>query len=192
MSDLQHYHRRADDSAETPSQPLTREQLDFFTEQTRRAVNKALLRYAKRAAVGFLLLFLGFLFNAWNNENQWERIESSSDEARAALVESGDIIAVDGCNRDFETVKALRGVLIASAEFAQNAYNQGIITESDLDQRKRFYAEQLSTLSLADCRKAQGILTDDADHPLKMPAPMYPERDATNIVPPVSEEGSGG
>jgi hypothetical protein len=188
MSDHPHMHRRADDAPEAPA-PMTKAQLDFFTQQTARAVDKALSRYYKRAAAGFLILFIGFLFNAWNNENQWDRIEASADEGRQALVESGDIISVDGCNRDFQTTKALRGVLLASRDFSRQNYRNGLIDKQALEERKAFYSEQLSTLPLPDCRDTQGILTDDPEHPLEKPTPLYPERDGNRLTPRVSEEG---
>lgn len=189
MSDLPHMHRRHDDDVSETQPPMTKEQLDFFTHQTEKAVEKALTKYTKRAILGFLLLFVGFLFNAWNNENQWDRIEATSEEGRAALVESGDIIAVDGCNRDFKTTQALRGVLIASADFNKQNFRNGVIDKATLDERLDFYAEQLSNLALPDCRRTQGILTDEPDHPLKVPEPLYPERDGVASSKPGNETG---
>jgi hypothetical protein len=171
---------------------MTEEQLEWWAESTRRAVDKALAKYMKRSAVGFLLLFVGFLFNAWNNENQWDRIETAATEGRAALVESGDIIAVDGCNRDFRTTQALRGVLQASADFSRQNFKEGLIDQDQLNQRLSFYQSQLANLQPPDCRKTQGILTDDADHPLKVPEPLYPGSENNTLTPRISEEGRGG
>jgi hypothetical protein len=194
MSDLPHMHRRRSDDVapNVPAAPLTREQLDFFTHQTQRAVDKALGKYMRRAIFGFLILLIGFLFNAANNEAQWDSIRDASAEGREALVQSGDVIAVDGCNRDFQTIKAIRGVLLASAEFSRANYRSGLISKADLDERLKFYAEQLSGLSLPDCRETQGILTDDPEHPRAVPEPLYPDRDGANLTPPVSEEGGSG
>jgi hypothetical protein len=189
MSDLPHMHRRVDDAPNEAPAPMTHEQLNYFTRQTSRAVDKALSKYMARAAVGFILLFAGFLFNAWNNAQQWERIESDAEQARATLIESGDIIAVDGCNRDFRTTQTLRGVLEASAEFTRQSYSEGRLDKAELEQRLTFYNEQLAQLQPPDCRKAQGIITDDEDHPLEIPEPLYVGSEANKTAPAPGEGG---
>jgi hypothetical protein len=196
MSDLPHMHRRATDEcapAPTTGPPMTEEQLDYFSEQTRCAVDRALNKYMKRAMIGFLLLFIGFLYNASTNRAQQVDIRSQAEAARDVLIESGDVIAIDGCNRDFQTTSALRGVLLASAAFNRQNFEDGIIDRTTLDQRLRFYDDQLDRLPLPDCRKSQGILTDDPQHNLPKPQPLYPDRDSEKSesrgAPPI--KGSG-
>lgn len=162
---------------------MTFEQMEWITEQTETAVRKALRTYSRRATIGFCLLFAAFMGNLlWSNK--------LSSDARRAVVRSGDLIAVDGCNRDFQDRVAVRGVLIASRDFTKNAYKRLNLTPEELQLRLDFYNARLKELPLPDCRKSDDILTDDPGDAVTVPTPLYPQSTKA-IVPPVSSEGAG-
>lgn len=191
MSHFPHSHRRRDDdSFPEPHPPMTQEQLEFFTEQQQVAVERALKRYSRKALIGFLALFVGFLFNALNNQRQDRQADEASTAAREAIIDSGNLVAVNGCNRDFEDRVAMRGVLLASKSFTDQAVAEGRLTEYEGERRIAFYDERLRELPLPDCRDTRNLITDDPDVHIIVPEPLYPES-AESIVPPVSAQGKG-
>lgn len=162
---------------------MTEEQLAFFTEQTRIISERALKRYQRRAVAGFLILFLASMANIlYSNQ--------VSTDAREQVVKSGDIVAVSGCNRDYEDRIAVRSVLVESKAFTKQAVKEGRLTKTEGDLRLDFYNARLEALPLPDCRTADEVLTDDPDKPLRVPEPLYPASSA-DIVPPVSSQGEG-
>lgn len=153
---------------------MTAEQLEWFSEESQRLSSKVLRIYSRRAALGFAILLIGFFYNACNNARQWDRIANDADSSRNAIIASGNIVAVEGCNRDFNSLTALRGVLLASQDFATQAFKRGTLTQTQLNERLDFYAKQLANLQLPDCRRSAHVLTDRADAPLVLPQPLHP------------------
>lgn len=155
---------------------MTEEQLAFFAAETNRAVRKALRRYAKPAIVGYILLMLGVLaaFQVNNNDRSARRVEAA--KSREAIVLSGRAVAVSGCNRDYKSIAALRGVLIASKTFQQRQVRDGFISAETFERARKFYDTQLMALQLPDCRDAESLLTDDPDDPIPHIPPLFPKR----------------
>lgn len=188
MSHVPHQHRRHDDPPfDPPPAGLTSEQLDFFTYQTERAVDKAIAKAeemdkkrARGRLLGFAALFLIFLANTFY-------IAHIGAKSREQVVRSGDIVAVAGCNRDYEDRVAVRGVLLASKEFTVNAFKRLNLSEAEKEARLQFYDDRLAELPLPDCRLADDVLTDDPDSPLVVPEAFYPGND-NDLVPPVSDD----
>lgn len=150
---------------------MTEEQLNFFTEQTHRAVNEALRRYQRRAILGFLILFVGFLFNAHNNSTQFNQL----DDARQAVVDSGRAVSIDGCNRDYAEDVRIRDVFYNSRRIVKARIRTGQSPNPTADRLAiRFYNEQLRHFKLPDCRKAENIITDNPDVPVGLPKPFWP------------------
>ena len=184
MSHFPHHHRRkTDDPQPEPPIPLTEDQLEWITKQNERIARRVLWLYVRWAMVGFVVLFVAFLGNVIYSNHL-------NAVSREQVVRSGDIVAVAGCNRDFQERLEIRGVLIESKAFTRQAYRRGAISEVERDLRIEFYNERLQGLPLPDCRVADEILTDDPDKPLREPAPLYPQS-TEQIVPPVSSEGGG-
>jgi hypothetical protein len=150
---------------------MTTEQLDYFTEQTVRAVErgtkKGVQHYRNNAIIGFIILALGIGYIQWDHSNH-------TKESREAIVKSGRAVALLGCNRDYNTQNALRGVLTASKEFARTAARRGNITGADLQERLAFYDRQLERIEVPDCRTARSVVTDDPRDVGELPAPLYP------------------
>lgn len=145
---------------------MTAEQLEFFTAQTERAVYKSLRTYSRRAVIGFALLFAAFTLNVLYSN----RIGA---DARDAVINSGNIVAVSGCNRDFRSAQAVRGVLIASKDFTQQAIKRGTLPPAEAITRLNFYDTQLANLPLPDCRKSASVLTDNPDLSRLAPHPLW-------------------
>lgn len=171
MSHVPHLHRRSDDPvvADQPPTGVTFEQLEFFTEQTERAVRKSLRTYSRRAVVGFILLFAAFMANVLY-------INKIADDGRHAVIKSGNIVAVDGCNRDYRSAQAVRGVLIASKDFTQQAVRRGTIPPQEALERLNFYNTQLASLPVPDCRRSAKVLTDDPNVALLPPTPLWQDK----------------
>jgi hypothetical protein len=146
--------------------PLTIEQLRYFEEAQSRAVHTAVNRVRKSAVIGFLILLLGIGFNIWDNKQQGEH-------SRHAIVNSGRVVSVAGCNRDFHTITATRGVLIAAKKNVRAQEKAGRFTKDQADDAVTFYNTQLGKLTLPDCRLARTIVTDDPDKLRPIPTPLY-------------------
>lgn len=162
-----------------PRNPLTEDQLAFLSEQTRRAAKHATRRYAQGAILGFLILLFGIGYN-------FVDYREASNDSRAAIVQSGKTVAVDGCNRDFNSISALRGLLTSAQAAQAEAVKRGDIPKPTPERQKLaddFYADQLKKIELPDCREAEKVLTDDPDIAPEIPEPRYPK--------PVKPKGNG-
>lgn len=150
---------------------ISPEQSQLINEAARCAVRG----YRNRAIAGFtiLLLAVGYLFN----EQERESVQRAQDAKnnRAALARSGNIVAADGCNRDFRDRQAIRGVMIASRANQKRAYKRGEISREQYIDGREFFRDQLQKLALPDCRKALSVLTDDPSKELDFPQPLYPQ-----------------
>jgi hypothetical protein len=150
-------------------EPLTEEQLAFFTEQTERAVHKTAKKIVRSALIGYAILLLGSLGMYLNGQ-------SISKEERQSIVQSGTAVAVESCNRDFRTIGALRGVLIASRDFQVESLRRGDITQRQFDRARSYYRVQLASLPQPDCRVSRGLLTTKGDEVPSVPEPLYPDK----------------
>lgn len=148
--------------------PLTEEQLKLISKETERAAAKALRSYTRNALIGFLIL-------AAANVYVWSTGQSLNHDSREAIVGSGRVVAIEGCNRDFRTIKALRGVLTAAEAEAETSAKAGDISEARLIRVKAFYATQLKNLPLPDCKKSGELLTSDKDELPHVPNPLQPK-----------------
>jgi hypothetical protein len=148
--------------------PVTQDQLRFFINAQKRAVNKAVKRTHRNAVLGYVILLVGVFGMYWNGQ-------SLSQRERNAIVESGKVVSVDGCNRDYETITALRAILTAANDDRRRAYRLGRLTPEEYADAKVYFDRQLKTLVLPDCRIAERVLTANPDAPRELPSPKYPE-----------------
>lgn len=145
-----------------PAPPgMTEEQLDYFSYQTQRAVRRGLRWYRNGALMAFVVLAIGTAGGYLANN-------SDNEAARNALTSSGRAVAVDSCNRDFETFDKIFRRLIAATEAAHAA---GRSTQAERDVAVNFYQDELH--HLPDCRKAKALLTDNPNDPIKVPTPRF-------------------
>lgn len=155
-----------DDHDDVP--PMTEEQLDYFSEQTRRAVRRAVRNYSRGAILGFLILAggLGFVQMSQNHENK---------NAQQALVQSGRVVAVDGCNRDFKSTERIRSLLQRLLDATEASFEKGQMNAQQYAQARAFYQSELDRQVLPDCRQAEEVLSDDFSKPINPPTPLYPK-----------------
>jgi hypothetical protein len=147
--------------------PMTEEQLEFFTFQTRHAVSKALRKFAAGAAIGYLILAGGVVA-------MYENGQSVSDSEQNAIVQSGRAVAVDSCNRDYTSRESYRGLFFRLLAVIDEQVRQGEVTKRQGEFAKRFYRGELAKLPLPDCRKAEKVITDNPDRTTRVPTPLYP------------------
>ncbi len=181
---------------------MTEAQLNFFTHQTRRAVDRALKRYRRQAALGFALLLLGFLYNAHNNNSQFDQINearnevvAASDNARKAIVASGRAVAIDGCNRDYAEDIRIRDVFFNSRRIVVTRLKSGESPNPMADKLAvKFYNQQLKNFALPDCRDADNIITDDPNAPIPVVIPFNPDEPTApkSVFVPSSGDKQGG
>lgn len=161
------------DESNADGTPLTQEQLEYFAESERRASTAVLRKFQRNAIIGFVTLLLGVGFNVYD-------VRHHASEQSRAVVQSGTVVAVEGCNRDFRSLVALRGVLQTARTQVRRAVRAGRISKEQGDEALKFYKEQLGKLKLPDCRKTEGLLTNDLNHSTlpPIPRPLYPHRDS--------------
>lgn len=123
-----------------------------------------LIRHRHTVAYLFLVAAVSFAISSAQGEG---------DARRAAIVETGRIVAVDGCNRDFRSLQAIRSVLIAAKAQHNSLLRRKLITKVQHDDAIRFYDVQLRGVELPDCRKSLGILSEDPDKKIATPEPLY-------------------
>lgn len=156
---------------ETHERPpgMTEEQLNFFTEQNRYAVTKALNRYRTASLAAFLILFVGILLALYVNND-------ASEKEREAIVRTGRIVSVDSCNARYRDREALRDLFVRlQTAVVQQAKTEGL--SPDAPQVKfaiQFYKDELKRLPLPDCRRTEQILSSDPDKQTYKPTPLHP------------------
>lgn len=127
-------------------------------------------RWVKRAVTGYVVLCLGFLGNSYIDRQR-------AQEARAALAQSGNVVSISGCNRDFRLYLTIRQVFQRSLTAATQQHDAGLITDEQFERAKTFYENQLRIFALPDCRDVASILTDKpvkAQKHAPPPQPLYP------------------
>lgn len=149
--------------------PLTEEQLALISLWTQHAAKKSLKHYTRNAVLSFLLLLATNVF-------VWSTAQTLNNDSRQAIVHSGKFVSVAGCNRDFHTIQALRGILTSSRTFQKAALKRGDITQEQFDRSQPYYTKQLAALQLPDCQAAGAVLTSDQDHLAPIPKPLTPEK----------------
>lgn len=154
---------------------MTKEQLDFFTYQTEHAVRKGTSRgvkhYRNNALVGFMILLVGVGWNIREVKHATEVRTKVAAESRDAIVASGRIVAIDGCNRDYADRVKFRNLLLRLKIATKSNPN------SSPEQKKRaveFYDQELSNYPLIDCRRARNVITSNPDSLRAAPDPYYP------------------
>lgn len=126
-------------------------------------------RWIAGAAIGYGVIFLGSVGMYLNGQ-------SVSSNERGAIIQSGDVVAVVGCNRDFESIGSQRGLLIRARAAIQDAK----ISSDEKAAAVQFYSDELAKLQYPDCRKAKDILTSDPDGVFRPPVPLWKNPEKTS------------
>lgn len=178
MSNDLHFHRRGSDPPVPPGAlppGMTEEQLDFFTQQTERAVDKGVRegvrQYRNRAVQGFVILLVGLMTLTYFQAHAAEDQRAVRDQQQVALVSSGRAVAVDGCNRDFRTAQSFRATITRLKEATMSRADQN--TEATR-QAVAFYDGVLEISPLPDCRDAENVITSNPSAPVMNVRPYFP------------------
>ena len=142
-------------------------------------IKNAIRAYQRRAIGGFLVLFLGlggaFYLDRQHNEDRRKEIIQQGAKQDRAIVASGDAIAITGCNRDYETIDALRDQLEVSLKRIDSLEKDGTYSPRQAEVARDSTREFLSKYHLPDCREADNTLTAEPKKPIIVPAPRYPD-----------------
>lgn len=180
----------AEDRRKEP-QPLTQAQLEWVVEEVETATEKAAKRGAaegakierRRNRIAFLLLLAGIILVFWLGNR-------ASDAERQAIVESGKVVAIDGCNRDYQEDVRIRDVFLTSQNLVKSRIQAGQSADPEADKAAlEFYDQQLDAFKLPDCRKAEGLLTSDPDRFVPEIEPFYPSN--PNAPKSIYSQGMG-
>lgn len=172
-----HLHRREDDDPVPPAliPGMTEAQLEFFTHQTERAVEKGVRegvrQYRNRAVQGFVILVLGLMTLTYFQAKETADARAARDAQQKALVQSGRAVAVDGCNRDFVTAQGFRATISRLKEATQMRADQN---QAATKQAVQFYDSVLAISPLPDCRDALTVITSNPAAPVRVVDPYYP------------------
>lgn len=142
-------------------------------------------QWRRNALLGYIMLLLGLGANSLIDRDR-------ANQGREALAESGSVVSVTGCNRDFQLYQKVRAVFERSLQAIQDQHEQGLTTDEQYARAKAFYKDQLTNFALPDCREVANTLTDD---PTKAetktpPVPLYPGAPAS--LPPVDPNPNEG
>lgn len=148
--------------------PLSEEQLTFFADLQKESTHRSLRRWGRGAVIGYAILIAGVFA-------MYENGQSVSEQERQAVVKSGTVVAVEGCNRDFRAGKRFIKLLTRLKMSSDAQYASKRITAQQHDAAIEFYAGEigLAKSKLPDCRHAESILTDDPDADLNHTKPLY-------------------
>lgn len=142
-------------------------------------------QWRRNALLGYVVLLLGLGANSLIDRDR-------ANQGRSALAESGNVVSVSGCNRDFRLYQKVRAVFERSLQAAQDQHDQGLTTDAQYEKVKAFYEDQLTNFSLPDCREVANTLTDDPTRSgdKTAPIPLYPGAPAAD--PPVDIDPNEG
>lgn len=116
------------------------------------------------ALSAFLILAIGIAFSLAAIGGQSNRGFQDNRESRKALIVSGRAVAVVACNRNYDTIKVLRDILIAAKAGGNN------------ERGAEFYDTALKNLKLPDCRDVLTTLSDDVNQGIKTPKPLFEKK----------------
>lgn len=122
--------------------------------------------FKNEVAVGYIILFLGVLGAYWVDYGH-------NRDAREAIVASGNAVAVEGCNRDFDNAKARIESARLSLEQLEANRRRGIVEDEDYRRTKRAYMRLIASIKVPDCRDVVNVITDEPTAYDGTPAPKY-------------------
>ncbi len=141
-------------------------------------INAGVREYQRRAAIGFVVLVVGIggaiYLDGQHNADQRQEIEKVSNAQDRAIIHSGDVIAVSGCNRDYNTIDALRDELERQLLRVDALEKDGTLSPRLADASRQSTLELLDRYKLPDCRRADDILTARPGKKVRIPLARYP------------------
>lgn len=161
------------DSSIRGADQFTDDQLHFLRVSRKRAVHDALTRYVRGASVAFLLLFAAFGYNQYQRDRDLADRRADNAASKQQIVKSGNAVAVEGCNRDFATIKKLRGLIADGRPQVIQYGKDGTLNPIQVRRGLANIQRQLDSYPLPDCRKVAHVVSDNPKTPLRVPVPLY-------------------
>src|SRR3954470_19503231 len=172
MTQLQHNRRRYDTDGPRPS-GISEEEVAYYSAVRRRDIRSALRHYTYRAMVGYVILFLAAIGNVYY-------ARSKGDQARNAIVRSGNAVAVAGCNRDFVDREKFRALLRRLKRSTDESFKSGRVTAVQHENAVKFYVDELANYPSIDCRRSTHTISDDPLGHFRSPPPCWSGADTAN------------
>lgn len=119
------------------------------------------------ALIGYIVLGGGIIGGFLVNQDH-------NNETRQAVVDSGQAVAIESCNRDYNQTFELRRLIDKSYAQIEQALKDDRISPEAAAQQRANLAEALDRLVLPDCREVRGALTSDPDADIEVPVPLHP------------------
>lgn len=165
MSQLKN-RRHYDQDGEWPP-GITEEEVAFYSKVRQRDIKLALKHYTQRALVGYMILFIAAFANVLYARHK-------GDQARNAIVRSGNAVAVVGCNRDFVDREKFRSLLVRLKRSADENARRGNATPAQHATAVKFYKDELANYPSIDCRSSVHTVSANPEAPhLALPRPCY-------------------
>lgn len=155
------------------------------TPVTLAEVVRVVRRYAVGATIAFFLLVAASVYSANEAGNSAADARTAaktaakvSADSRVALVASGKVALVTGCNRDFHTQGAFVDLLQRLDKATEANYRAGKSTKEARDAARAFYQPEIRKAMrlVPDCRVVENVLTADPNVPIPVIKPLYPKK----------------
>lgn len=142
---------------------ITEDEVRWYSEQRQADIRVALRYYTRRATLWFVLLSVAAITNGVFTSQ-------FAASGRDAIVKSGRVVAVAGCNRDYQDREKFRALL-------QRLKKATRANPATTPEQKRtaldFYNDQLKAYPSIDCRPSAMIITDDPGRLPRAPEPCW-------------------
>ena len=156
---------------------FTPEQVKAVQNEAKRAADreaaKVLRRYVRGAVAGFLILLSGLVIQNRVESADREDRRQEAAEARQAIADSGNAIAVTGCNRDFTATRKLRALIRGQRGQIEQYRIEGTLTDAQARRAQEQISQNIRETPLPDCREVQNAVTDDPDQRITVPEPLF-------------------
>src|SRR5687767_9997071 len=123
---------------------------------------RAFQHYRRQAITGFVILAAGLGVATWANQDANEQaredVAKASIQADRAIVKSGRTVSVAGCNRDFQTINALRQQIKVALKRIDRLEANGTYSHALADASRKAQRQFLREYPLPDCREALEIV----------------------------------
>lgn len=119
------------------------------------------------ALIGYIVLGGGIIAGFFVNQDH-------NNNTREAVVDSGQAVAIESCNRDYNQTFELRSLIERSLAQIETAEKAGRFTSEEATQQRQNLKRALRRLKLPDCREVRGALTSDPNADIQIPVPLHP------------------
>jgi len=162
--------------------------LDLVRTESEAAAEHAARHVSKRATIGFVILAIGLILTVFVGgqriqdlgRTQRNAIKNTALESTAQAKRAGEVVTIQGCNRDFKSTEKIRALLIRLKQANDISFQMGRITAAQHKVAADFYLDQLKRINLPDCRESIEAFNTNVDSLRPLPQPLYPGAPGTD------------